>query len=274
MSSKNRLLATDLDGTLIPPETATDHSPELRALQRLKQSALEGELAIVYVTGRHIESVLQVMETVSLPRPTWIICDVGSSLYVSQQESYQIVDDYVTHLDQVTGGCDAQSLRSILFSVDGLTLQEAEKQRRYKLSYYCDSMRIQTCVAHIETILQAQDLPYGVISSIDPFDGRGLIDVLPANIDKAYALNWWAAWQGLDPKQIVFAGDSGNDYAAFISGFRGILVGNADIALADRLRMHHLHAGTSDRIYFAKSIHTAGVLEGCRHYRLIGHEDG
>lgn len=273
MSIKNRLLATDLDGTLLPPDVTTRDAPESLALQRLKKSAVDGEIAIVFVTGRHIESVLQVMKTKELPEPEWIICDVGSSIYVSHQGSYQIVDDYVTHLDHLTGGSTAQSIRDHLRAVDPLTLQEAEKQRRYKLSYYCEAALMADCVMQIEWILRDQRLPYGVVSSIDPFDGRGLIDVLPDCVDKAYALNWWAQWQGLDPQRIVYAGDSGNDYAAFIAGFRGILVGNAEASLAERIRQHHDHTGTSDRIYFAKSIHAAGVLEGCRHFGLIS-DDG
>ena len=272
MSIKNRLLATDLDGTFIPSHR-TAESGEFQALQRLKRSADEGEISLVYVTGRHIESVLLVMETQSLPQPDWMICDVGTSIYVRNQGSYQIVEDYVTHLNHLTGGVDAQSLRALLQSVPGLTPQEAEKQRQFKLSFYCESAVISQCVERIEAILQQRQLPYGLVSSIDPFDGKGLIDVLPKNVDKAYALNWWAAWQGLDPYHIVFAGDSGNDYAALISGFRGILVGNADACLAERLQAHHHQAGTSDRIYFAKSIHTAGVLEGCRYYRLLADDE-
>lgn len=274
MSTRNRLLATDLDGTLLPPELTTSDAAEFVALQRLKKSVAEGELAIVFVTGRHIESVLEVMKTNDLPEPDWIICDVGSSIYVRQQGSYQIHADYVTHLHQLTGGSNAQAIGHLLLCVEGLTLQEAEKQRPYKLSFYCGAALMAQCVDQLERILIDQQLPYGVVSSVDPFDGRGLIDVLPGPIDKAYALTWWALDQGLDPEQIVYAGDSGNDYAAFVAGFRGILVGNADASLAKRIQVHHHRAGTSERMYFAKSIHAAGVLEGCRHYRMIAEDGG
>ena len=75
------------------------------------------------------------------------------------------------------------------------------------------------------------------------------------------------------PEGIVFAGDSGNDYAALTAGFRAILVGNAHQELAERVAEHHRRGGHSDRLYLAREHATAGVLEGCRRFGLVQPDD-
>ncbi len=263
------ILATDLDGTLIPPEGSPTNSPEHQALMRLKDGNRKGELEIVFVTGRHFQSVAKVMRERQLPDPAWIICDVGSSLYLREETGYQRVSDYVNHLNDLTGYFAVGRLRDALKPINHMVLQEPEKQGNHKLSFYCDPERLQGQVERIQDALIDAEAPYGVVSSLDPFTGTGLIDVLPRGVNKAYALGWWSQWQRLDPARIVFAGDSGNDAAALLAGYRGILVGNASSDLRSQLRAHHEATGSIDRLYAAKAGYTAGVLEGCRHFGIV-----
>ena len=122
----------------------------------------------------------------------------------------------------------------------------------------------------MQRFLDESNAPYSLIQSVDPFTGDGLIDCLPKGVSKAYALAWWSQYMDLDTGEIIFAGDSGNDLAAMIAGYRVIVVGNADRSLA--------HAGaTSARTcwveqptVFARKKATSGVLEGCRWFGLAG----
>lgn len=277
------ILATDLDGTLIPltatpdePSRATargDSSadcPQRQALTTLGRLADADELEIIFVTGRHHESVMSVMDAVGLPSPRWIICDVGTTLlYRADHQPYLPLQSYVNHLDAIVGRFDTGQLAQALAGIDGLVLQEAEKQGRHKLSFYCDPNRIDTQIARIESKLVEIVAPYRIVSSVDPFNGDGLIDLLPLGTDKSSALTWWAEHSGYEMSRIVFAGDSGNDYAALTAGFRAILVGNADRNLARRVVEHHRQCGTEDRVYLARSPATAGVLEGCIRFGMI-----
>ncbi|HCS55368.1 MAG TPA: hypothetical protein DIW81_27925, partial [Planctomycetaceae bacterium] len=63
--------------------------------------------------------------------------------------------------------------------------------------------------------------------------------------------------------------DSGNDYAAFVSGFRAILVNNTNSKIVDQVAQEHQKLGYTDRMYHAKSSATSGVLEGCRAFQLF-----
>lgn len=285
MKPANPILATDLDGTLIPSSASTgmssipsgsalltraiDPLSEEMALEHLRLRAMKGEIEIIFVTGRHYQSVREAIRSYHLPTPEWIICDVGSSIMRRSDQGYQMFYEYSAHLDTITQGCPPSSIASDLSAIGLLRLQEPEKQTVNKLSFYCDAPLMDQSVDEICRFITTNRFPHSVVSSLDPFSGEGLIDVMPAGVDKAFALHWWSTWHGIDRNQIVFAGDSGNDYAALTSSFRGILVGNAEPQLAKRVAEHHQRCGSIDRIYLASGRFTAGVVEGCRHYRII-----
>lgn len=269
------ILATDLDGTLIPitplPMSEQQSSlTERAALAVFRRLCDAGKLEIIFVTGRHPRSVIGAIGDEGLPMPQWILCDVGTTiLHRVDDQPYHPVEAYVNHLDAIVGNFTTQHLRSCIIEHADLTAQEDEKQGRHKLSYYCDSSKLEDHIARINTQIQRSGAPYRVTSSIDPFNGDGLIDLLPFGTDKASALHWWAQYRSASLDQIVFAGDSGNDFAALTSPLRSILVGNADRKLAERVVAHHHRQNTLDRIYLATAHATAGVLEGCIRYGIV-----
>ena len=73
----------------------------------------------------------------------------------------------------------------------------------------------------------------------------------------------------LTKDHLVYAGDSGNDRAAMLAGYRVIVVGNADAALKAELATESAVRGISERIYFAQKPYAAGVLEGLRHFAFV-----
>ena len=73
-----RVLATDLDGTLIPLEENRQNQDDL---QILATQLVQREVTLLFVTGRHLDSVLEAINEFRLPQPEWIICDVGTSLF-------------------------------------------------------------------------------------------------------------------------------------------------------------------------------------------------
>lgn len=268
------ILATDLDGTLIPLDPLPADDPQHQALESLRQCADSGRLELIFVTGRHCASVLEVMRAKGLPTPKWIICDVGTSIFHrenddSEPKPYRRVPEYVNHLDRIVDGLSTEELAKMIRCTDDLRLQEREKQGRHKLSFYCDARRLGHHVESILGTLEAQGAPYRIVHSVDPFNADGLIDLLPTGIDKGAGLKWWAEHRRIDAERIVFAGDSGNDYAAFVAGFRTIVVGNADRDLARQVSEHHRQAGTEDHVYLAQGYATAGVLEGCCRFGLV-----
>lgn len=258
------VLATDLDGTFIP---LSGNQANRRDLDELQREIKSRGIALVFVTGRHLSSILNVMESESLPTPDWIISNVGTSISCVEERD-QIVASarYADHLSQIISECPISKLRQEFSGFDQLTAQEAEKQGPFKLSYYCDADSISTVADQINEHLHKQQSPYRLIASVDPFNGDGLIDLLPAGVSKAYAIDWWCQDQGLNPSEVIFAGDSGNDFAALTAGYRSILVGNASRDLAVRVQESHATNDWKDRLCLANEPATSGVLHGLRHY--------
>ena len=58
---------------------------------------------------------------------------------------------------------------------------------------------------------------------------------------------------------MVVAGDTLNDLALFETGLRGVVVGNCEAALRERV-------GDREHLYFAAGEGAAGILEGLRHF--------
>ncbi len=262
-----KVLATDLDGTLIPLAGNEQNEHDLR---QLKLELAAADMRLTYATGRHLASVKQAIEQYQLPVPDWIICDVGTSLYRCLPSGvFQPSQRYADHLRQIVGDCCVTELAKRLAPIASLRLQEAEKQGRFKLSFYCDAEQLSASVGEIEQTAGQQQLPYSVIASLDPFEQVGLIDLLPKHVSKAYALQWWSQSQSLALRDIIFAGDSGNDSAALEAGYRAIVVGNASPEVLSTALLAHAAAGLSGRIYSAKEPATSGVLAGLRHFRNL-----
>ncbi|MCA9121928.1 MAG: HAD-IIB family hydrolase [Planctomycetaceae bacterium] len=262
-----RILATDLDGTLIPLDGSASNFADLVTLA---EQLSANNIRIVFVTGRHFSSVQSAIDEHRLPAPDWIICDVGTTI-LQQQSGHDFIksDSYSDHLATITLGMTVADLHSRLKVVDQLRVQEAEKQGPFKLSYYAKAEQLGELCAEIEQLLVEWAAPYSLIHSVDPFNGDGLVDFLPRGVSKAYALNWWSREANLAHHEIVYAGDSGNDLAAFVAGYKTIVVGNADRSLCKRVREFHQNEDWSDRLVLANATATSGVLEGCRKFGLL-----
>lgn len=266
MNNQCAVLATDLDGTFIPLASNQKNFDDLKMIQQTLQSK---GIQLCFVTGRHYESVQQAMIEFHLPTPEWIICDVGTTIRRNSGGAFEVLEDYRKHLAELIKLLPVTALREQLMTFEGLTLQESEKQGEFKLSYYADHQLLTEHVAKIERLLSEQAAPYSIIHSVDPFNGDGLIDLLPKSVSKAYALDWWSRHIELPREAIIFAGDSGNDLAALTAGFRTILVGNAESTLVEQVRVHHQEQGWENFFYHAQEHATSGVLEGLRHFNMF-----
>ncbi len=261
-----RVLATDLDGTFLPlPENADNES----ALETFRQARAANRLGLVFATGRHFESVLDAIRRHALPDPDWIVCDVGTSIYRRETAGFELYAPFAALLAEQTRGIDRGAVERRLAGIDGLALQPPDRQQRFKISYVSTANAAERLAALANRRLKTAGLPYVCLASLDPFHGNGLLDVLPAGASKAAALIWLASHADFVPDEVVFAGDSGNDFAALTCGFRAIVVANARPELADEVRCELARRGLEHRLFQATRPATSGVLEGCRRFGLL-----
>lgn len=284
-TKRPRVFATDLDGTFIPLDG--DNESKV-ALEQIRGQLATGDVPFAYVSGRHLEYIFEGIIEYGLPIPDYILCDVGTSVYENTAKdlnrrdglnnaptqetlaaSFRRSDNFDARLDRIVGDTDIERVRREIGDLPKFRLQEKFKQGRHKLSYYVPAESLDECTANVRTYLDERSLPYGIISSVDPFNGDGLVDVLPKDVSKAFALNWWGESQNYQNDEIVFCGDSGNDYAALVAGYRAVVVGNASRTLAASVLDAHEKANWNDRLYLADRSSTAGVLDGLRWFGLV-----
>ncbi|MBD3676451.1 MAG: HAD-IIB family hydrolase [Planctomycetaceae bacterium] len=260
-----RVLATDLDGTLIPNEE--EQKPSLETL-RTKLSHTNSQL--VFVTGRDFGLTTEAISENELPRADWIICDVGTSvMHRVEDEPFELVEDYRQHLKSLCADLPREQLQQEFERWGELRLQEESKQGEFKLSFYTKADEIDDLEQRIQQWLTEHSAPWSVICSVDPFTNDGLVDFLPKNVSKAYALEWWRQHESWEQEEIVFAGDSGNDFAALTAGYLAVVVGNAHQSVINKVRQAMREREWLDRLHVAEGHSTTGVLEGCRAFGLF-----
>lgn len=267
------LLATDLDRTLLPngPE------PDEDSISILFNTLKDVPHSLVYVTGRSLDLVHEAQKEFKIPTPNYLISDVGTRLY--KKEADTLVSDtrwsdYITsqethwHRDSVTNAVG---------TLQGLTLQEQEKQNQFKVSYYLSKDSEKDAVlAHITTALKDLNIHANVIWSFDPLAHNvGLIDILPRTANKAAALEFLRTQEHLEKDSVIYCGDSGNDIEPLTHCYRSILVKNAPQEVKDAVTEQVSNIECIDTLYIATGTGTqsgnyaSGILEGLIHFGVI-----
>lgn len=261
------LLATDLDRTLLPNGSQPE-SPQAR--QRFRRLAARPEVRLAYVTGRHRELVEAAMAEYALPRPDFVIADVGTSLYEIDASDWRQVRDWQQAIGLDWSGRSHAELAALVGDLPGLTLQETAKQGTFKLSYYAPpAVDPADLLRGIRQRLEASGARVNLVWSVDETTATGLLDVLPASASKRHALEFLRARLGIPMNRTVFAGDSGNDMEVLVSGMPSVLVANAQesvrseaAAQADAANLYLAHGG----LFGMNGNYSAGILEGVVHF--------
>ncbi len=261
------LLATDLDRTLLPNGSQPE-SPLAR--KRFRRLVARPEIRLAYVTGRHRELVEAAMAKYDLPRPDFVIADVGTSLHEVRADDWRQIQDWQQAIAGDWAGRSRAELAAIVEDIPGLRLQEAAKQGACKLSYYAAPLADPTeLLSRVRERLAASGARINLVWSVDETTATGLLDVLPASASKLHALEFLRARLGVPISRTVFAGDSGNDMEVLISGIPSVLVANAQASVRDQA----VAQAEASKLYLARGgllgmngNYSAGLLEGVVHF--------
>lgn len=268
MPKNTTLLASDMDGTVIPLEEGPEQD---RALAEFRKTVEEAkDLILAYVTGRGLALARKGMHQFRLPAPDFFVCDVGTSVYRLEDGDYSPDSEYARRMRNAMGGLDFGQVRESLGPVDHLLLQPEERQTEFKLSYHlpheADHAEIVELVqGHLEELGGRVQAVY----SVGAPSGRGLLDLLPMGAAKDFAVHYLQEVTGVDERNLVYAGDSGNDLAVMLAGFKAVVVANAGADLTEGLRERLDDEAMAARIHFSAFRYCAGVLDGCRHFGIL-----
>ena len=266
------LVCTDLDRTLI----ANGPEPESSgARARFDSLVARSEVRLAYVSGRHRELITEAIKTYRLPRPDFVVANVGATIYaVGAQDHWRRFGDWEADIACDWGKQSHQDLMELLHGLPDLRPQEQTRQNRLKLSYYLPiRMDRPDMEKRIEKRLQSAGVDARLIWSVDDPAGVGLLDILPARASKFHALEYLMQATGFDLSNTVFSGDSGNDLEVLTSTIPSVLVANAseEIKLQAReladLKGHGPHLFIAEGGLFGMNgYYSAGILEGIAHY--------
>ncbi len=269
--SEHLLLCTDLDRTLLP----NGHEPESAgAREQFTALAQYPEITLAYVTGRHRALVQEAIGDYRLPQPDYVISDVGTRIYRSEDDHWQPWPQWETEIDGDWGGMKHAQLHALFRDLPELQLQEQSKQNTHKLSYYVSlKADSEALLAIMQRRLAEHHVRASLIWSIDEVAATGLLDVLPARATKLHAIEFLAAQLGIKIQDTLFAGDSGNDLPVLSSAVPSVLVANASTEVREAALALAAAAGHADALYIAtggflgmNGNYSAGILEGMMHF--------
>ncbi len=250
-----KLFASDIDNTLIPQKKEFFCKEDILYLQKIL-NGIEG-LKIAYLSGRRIELILEVLPF--LPPPSFLVADVGTSLYFLKNNNWEKDKSYEKYL--LKSKYNGKEIEKELKNIEGLFEQEEEAQNDFKLSYYLEMEYQEKALSLIKKKVDPNSAK--IIYSKDNLKGLGLIDIIPQRAGKAGALNFLANKMGLKNEDIIYAGDSGNDMDIFDAGFKSIIVGNASLDLKNSISLK------KKNVYIAKKHFSKGIVEGIKNSGFI-----
>jgi sucrose-phosphate synthase len=240
----DRLIITDLDNTLTGDQDALNDFIEL-----IRDN---DHVGFGIATGRRLDSALELIEELNLPKPDLFDTAVGTELYYGEQ----LTADR-TWRKQIGYHWKPAEVRALLDAQEGFYPQKDHEQSQYKISYEIDP-ETSPKLPEIRRLLREAGVRANVVLSLDMY-----LDVIPvrggSDLSMRHLLYKW----GFAPEKVLVAGDSGNDEGMLKGRTLGVVVGNHSPEL-EPLRQW-------PRIYFAEAAHARGIIEGIEYYNFLDH---
>lgn len=230
------ILATDLDGTFLGGEL--HHREQLYTLIKNNRS-----IQLVFVTGRGLESILPLFRNEFVPKPDYIICDVGATII--NGTTYEPIEPLQENIKKNWAGTfnTLQHFKHI----EWLQYQQVPQQRR--CSFFLKDAAL---LPEVERL--AVEINCDVLYSAARF-----LDILPKGVNKGSSLINLIDHLGIPSDKILVAGDTLNDLAMYNAGFSGVAVGASEEALLKATKK-------LQTTYHAETAGAGGILEAMHHF--------
>lgn len=238
----DRLIITDLDNTLTgDPEALADFNELVREHENI---------GFGIATGRRLDSAMELIDDLGLPRPDLIDTDAGTQLHygdsLTADRSWRKQIGYAWQPDQI---------RQLLDPVPGIFRQKENHQSEFKISYEIDTTECPS-IAEIKKLLREAGVRAKVVLSLGMY-----MDIIPVRGGSDLSIRHLLWKWGFSPENVLVAGDSGNDAGMLLGRTLGVVVANYSPEL-ERLRKR-------PRVYFASAPHARGILEGIDYYQFL-----
>lgn len=231
------LLATDLDGTFLGG--TPDHKEQLYSLID------KNNVTLVFVTGRGVANIYPLFVNNAIPRPAYIIADVGATVVYGN--TFEQVEEVQSAIKSNWPG--SSEVLQHFKDIEWLQYQPVPQQRR--CSFYLKDETKLPLIAQM-----AAEINCDVIYSAGKF-----LDVLPKGVNKGTTLVSLLNHLQVDDEKVLVAGDTLNDLAMYHCGFNSVAVGDAEDGLLNAT------AGM-ENVYHAEAAGAGGILEAIAHFNM------
>lgn len=237
MLNPSFVLATDLDGTFLGGSEAQRRNLYDHLLE-------QPDHLLIFVTGRDVDFIRDLVAQPGMPRPHYIIGDVGTSVFHGSNF------EPIVAVEAPIASSWEKSASRVADMLDGhprLRLQPVPF--RHRRSYYYDPATFPR-----DVLQEVEGAGLDWILSADEF-----FDVLPRGVSKGPTLMRLLRHLGLSEERVLVAGDTLNDLSLYETGLRGVAVGNAEAPLLERIE-------TLPNAYRSDLPGAAGISDALRHF--------
>jgi Cof subfamily protein (haloacid dehalogenase superfamily) len=254
-----RLIAIDIDGTLLNPEFKIS-TTDLTTLRRAHDRGIE----IILVTGRRHTFALPIAQQLGFD--LWLISSNGAITRSLAGETFHrdllpeptcrelvhVMQEFRGQTVLTFDGNDLHGDAAGTIVIERLDKLEASIQRwlEKNMQYIrfvvpiedaltTDPVQAMFCgpVAHMQRVLQVLGscgLPITVLRTEYPGRDLSIVDVLNAGCSKGHALERWVNYRGTTREQVMAIGDNYNDIEMLAFAGRPFIMGNASEELRHR----------------------------------------
>jgi Cof subfamily protein (haloacid dehalogenase superfamily) len=294
-----RLIAIDIDGTLLNPEFKISES-DLTTLRRVHTQGIE----IILVTGRRHTFALPIAQQLGFD--LWLISSNGAITRSLAGETFHrdlLPEATCRELVRVTQEFRGQTVLTFdsnglhgdasgtivvesLDKLEGSIQRWLEKNMQYiqfvvpiENALTTDPVQAMFCgpVAHMQRVLQVLGscgLPITVLRTEYPGRDLSIVDVLNAGCSKGHALERWASYRRITREQVMAVGDNYNDIEMLAFAGHPFIMGNASEELRSRgwkltrsnaesgvgAAIEHMLYGKALEPVVVEQIHTAAIV--------------
>ena len=236
IAGKDIVLATDLDGTFL------GGSEGERAQFYDWIRSHRARVGLIFVTGRDPGFVRELTRKGGVPRPDFVVGDVGTTIAEVDDDHYLTpIEALETEIAEAWGNAGAR-VQAVLHGAPGLSLQSTGF--RHRVSYDLDIARFDRAALDI-----VADLGLDALISADRY-----LDVLPKGVSKGPSLLRLLAHLGVENRRTLVAGDTLNDLSMLTLGMPAVAVGGSEPALIDAV-------GELAHVHVARGIGVTGIAE-------------
>jgi Cof subfamily protein (haloacid dehalogenase superfamily) len=249
-----RLIAIDIDGTLLNPEFHISET-DLATLRRAHSEGVE----VILVTGRRHAFALPIAQQLGFD--LWLISSNGAVTRSLSGETFHrdllpepTCRKLVRHMQEFRGQTvltfDSNGPGTIVIErldqLEGSIQRWLEKNMQYiqfvvpiEDTLTTDPVQAMFCgpVADMQRVLRALDacgLPITVLRTEYPGRDLSIVDVLNDGCSKGHALERWTNYRGLTREQVMAVGDNYNDIEMLAFAGHPFIMGNASHELRGR----------------------------------------